>query len=509
MNKIQNEKWVNALPEEAVSVAEEINIEIAKVIAERIKAIGELSPSDIKKLTNSIEYLGADFGKITKLIAKYSNRGQMAVVDALQKLADSNDEFADVFYSAKGIAAHTWYNDSYLHTLVEAMARQTTAEFNNLSQTLAYKINERTITLRQMYTRAIDKAIYEVQSGTIDYHTAMRKTVKQLSGNMRVLKWESGHTRRLDSHIRQNLIDGIKQLQSEMLDYHGQHFGSDGVELSAHAISAPDHVNVQGRQFSNDEFFKMQTGLDFVDVKGNKYEGFPRPIGQWNCRHVKFPIIIGISEPVHSEEQLKEYAENSRRKYELTQQQRAMETKLRQLKADRIVASAAGDELEAKRIQRKINEQQTVYRRFSEKHNLLYDTKRASVEGYRRISIKDLQDLENRDILKTKIEKGDISLEINTELQNRHILGTKEYIVGRSYMTISKEELQDIVNNNYATGKITISKSGQIKETIFVNRIIGIDKDLEGNEFETNGLKIHYSKSRTHAVPHRKKDVNG
>jgi hypothetical protein len=64
-----------------------------------------------------------------------------------------------------------------------------------------------------------------------------------------------------------------------------------------------------------------------------------------------------------------------------------METNLRSLKTRRIVASAAGDELEAKRLQRKINEQQTIYRRFSEKHGLLYDTKRASIEGYRRISV--------------------------------------------------------------------------------------------------------------------------
>ena len=221
----------------------------------------------------------------------------------------------------------------------------------------------------------------------------MRKTVKQLSNNMRVLKWESGYTRRLDSHIRQNLIDGVKQLQTEMLDYHGERFGSDGVELSAHAISAPDHVAVQGRQFSNEEFFKMQNAMDFEDVKGNEYEGFPRPIGQWNCRHVKFPIIIGISEPVHTEEQLKEFAENSKKKYDLTQQQRAMETKLRSLKTQRLAASAAGDELEAKRLQHKINEQQTIYRKFSEKHNLLYDTKRASVEGYRKISVKNIEDI--------------------------------------------------------------------------------------------------------------------
>lgn len=135
-----------------------------------------------------------------------------------------------------------------------------------------------------------------------------------------------------------------------MLEYHGERFGSDGVELSSHAISAPDHL------------------------------------------------------PVHSERQLKEFAENSKKKYDLTRQQRAMETKLRSLKTRRLAASAAGDELEAKRLQRKINEQQTIYRRFSEKHDLLYDTQRASVEGYRRISVKNaaktLENSNQNDILK-------------------------------------------------------------------------------------------------------------
>ncbi len=175
-----------------------------------------------------------------------------------------------------------------------------------------------------------------------------------------------------------------------------------------YAISAPDHLPVQGRQISNEEFFKMQNGLDFEDVNGNQYKGFARPITQWNCRHIPFNIIIGVSKPAYTEEELKEFAENSKKKYDLTQQQRAMETKLRQLKMERIVASAAGDELEAKRIQRKINEQQIIYRRFSNKHNLLYDTQRASVEGYRRIStksnnisLKNLQSISNDDIIKT------------------------------------------------------------------------------------------------------------
>lgn len=428
MNKIQNEKWVNALPNEAVKVAEEINIEIASVIAERIKMIGSLSPSDVKRLTNAVEFLGADFRKITKLIAEYSDQGQQAVVDTLQSVADECDEFAKTFYSAKGIAAHTHYTDTYLNNLVEAMIRQTAAEFTNLSQTLAYKIDNRYLPLRRMYTRAIDKAIYEVQSGTVDYHTAMRKTVKELVTGLRhkdssltvdpntgeiKLHWESGYSRRLDSHVRQNLIDGVKQLQSLMLDYHGERFGANGVELSAHAISAPDHLPVQGRQFTNEEFAKMQNGLDFEDVRGHEYKGFVRPIGQWNCRHIKFNIIIGISEPAHTDEQLKEYAENSEKKYRLTQQQRAMETKLRSLKTQRIALAAAGDEIGAKQMQKKINEQQTIYRRFSEKNGLLYDTKRASVEGYRKISVANIK---NRDIISIGKSVGAMAKNYNVKL---------------------------------------------------------------------------------------------
>lgn len=495
MNKIQNEKWVNALPDEAVEIAEEINIEIAKVIAERIKTIGKVSPSDVKKLTNSLEYLGADFQKITKLIAKYSSQGQMAVVDTLKQVADENDEFAKTFYSAKGIAANTWRNDQYLNTLVESMARQTAAEFSNLSQTLAYKIDDRYIPLRRMYSRAIDKAIYEVQSGTIDYNAAMRKTVKELATGLRVkdsnlivdpetgevkLHWESGYSRRLDSHIRQNLIDGIKQLQSEMLDYHGEKFGSDGVELSAHAISAPDHLPVQGRQFSNEEFFKLQDAMEFEDVKGNEYKPIKRPIGQWNCRHVRFPIIIGISEPVHTEEQLKEFAENSKKKYDLTQQQRAMETKLRSLKTQRLAASTAGDELEAKRLQRKINEQQTIYRRFSEKHDLLYDTKRASVEGYRRISTKVVEKSSH-----TGVGTPEVNLEyINSKgfknkfskISNNHKLNSSIYERCKSALTHQNnrfyEDLSVINENGELIGTTSSKVENETKYTDALNKKI-------------------------------------
>jgi hypothetical protein len=272
------------------------------------------------------------------------------------------------------------------------MTRQTAAEFTNLSQTLAFKIDDRYLPLRQMYTKAIDKAIYEVQSGTVDYHTAMRKTVKDLATGLRVkdsalvvdketgevkLHWESGYSRRLDSHVRQNLIDGVKQLQAQMLDYHGEKFGSDGVELSAHAISAPDHLPVQGRQFSNEEFFNLQNALKFEDVKGNEYEPIKRPIGQWNCKHFATPIMYGITKPAYTDEQLRELENNSnekitidgktRTRYEWTQVQREIETECRK-EADTItLAKATGDKKLVAECNGNLNGYTQLYTHISDK----------------------------------------------------------------------------------------------------------------------------------------------
>lgn len=175
-----------------------------------------------------------------------------------------------------------------------------------------------------------------------------------------------------------------------------------------------------------------------------------------------------ISEPVHSEEQLKEFAENSRKKYDLTQQQRAMETKLRSLKTQRLAASAAGDELEAKRIQRKINEQQTIYRRFSEKHDLLYDTQRASVEGYRRISAK----------LPTVSEKtsGNITPITNKSINSVKKINISGYDNQQCEIIKSKhKELLEFAKNNNASNECAFVLENDLSKQ---SRDFGVDDGL-------------------------------
>ncbi|WP_420806019.1 polymorphic toxin type 50 domain-containing protein [Bacillus kwashiorkori] len=78
---------------------------------------------------------------------------------------------------------------------------------------------------------------------------------------------------------------------------------------------------------------------------------------------------------------------------------------------------------------------------------------------------------------------------------------------GRSYLTISPEEVQDLVNLHAGTGKIRLTGKGNWdkKEIIEVEEIIGVSVDnLTGEGFKTNMFKIHYSKKGVHIVPFRK-----
>jgi len=210
--------------------------------------------------------------------------------------------------------------------------------------------------------------------------------------------YESGYRRRLDTAIRQNIIDGTKQIQQEAQRLIGEQIGADGVELSAHPMSALDHEDVQGRQFKISEYENMQAGFGCVDVDGNYYSGFARPIGEWNCRHFAFYIILGVAERQYTDEQLAKWRQQNRlgveingrhySKYECTQIMRKYETEIRKAKDVANLAKASGDDVLRREQQKKINSLTDAYKKVADKANLELQLNRASVSGFRPVKVK-------------------------------------------------------------------------------------------------------------------------
>ncbi|HFL3632245.1 TPA: polymorphic toxin type 50 domain-containing protein [Clostridioides difficile] len=108
------------------------------------------------------------------------------------------------------------------------------------------------------------------------------------------------------------------------------------------------------------------------------------------------------------------------------------------------------------------------------------------------------------DSIKEDIKNGKYNLNIHDGKQGKHLKEHNNYIEGRSYLTITKEEAQELVNKHAGNGIIKFNRSGEWdkKELIEVDKNIGVNvNNITGEKTLTNKFKIHYSKTGTHIVP--------
>lgn len=194
--------------------------------------------------------------------------------------------------------------------------------------------------IRDAYVALINDAATAIAQGRESYASAIDRTVRTLARTGVRVRYPSGATRELYSAVSMNVMDAYRSAMHEARMEVGRAAGCDGVEISAHGMCAEDHLPYQGQQYSDKDFEKIQ-------------ESLKRPIGQgYNCRHIIYPIILGVSKPAHSASALDEYARRSRRTvtvggrdmtaYEFSQRQRSEETAIRKLRAERLLMQEAG-----------------------------------------------------------------------------------------------------------------------------------------------------------------------
>ncbi len=110
------------------------------------------------------------------------------------------------------------------------------------------------------------------------------------------------------------------------------------------------------------------------------------------------------------------------------------------------------------------------------------------------------------DKLKKKIRSPEVNKTIEEGKQGKHILGHKNYKDGRSYLKVSVEEAQRLVDQYAGTGQIKRDSKGHWtnKEFVSADHIIGVVVDANmGETIETSRFSIHYSKNGVHIVPRK------
>ena len=360
-----NDQVIEQLTEEIVRRIERVNTFTLKKIGEVLAEIGDIPPSRAYDLAMILKY-GGDYDKIVKELAKITNLNEKEILDIFEKVAKKNLAFAQQFYEYRGMNYIPYEKNIALQEQVRAIAKITQDTYRNLSNTLGFvktKNGKKVFTpLAQAYQEAIDDSVTALIQGKEAFNSAMTKAVRELSASgIKTIEWESGYHRRLDSSVRMNLRGALRDFSMTLQQQFGEEFGADGVEISVHENPAPDHAEVQGHQFSNEEFDKFQNNQDSRDYKGKlftaEYHGHDRrSIGQLNCYHYIFNIVLGISKPLYTDSKLKEINDKNNKGFKLDgkhytnyqglQLQRKLETAIRKQKDRQIMAKASKNEEE-------------------------------------------------------------------------------------------------------------------------------------------------------------------
>lgn len=393
---MQDNDKLDATLEKFYNRYNKFNTKVLKELGNVIKQFNDVSPSQAYQIAQELK-LGYDLNELLNELSQTSGKSIEDISKLFDKVAEENVNFSEAYYKAKNQEFIKYEDNQQLQNLVESIKKQTNNTFINIANSnnigFTLKDNNGNITykpLTQVYNDLIDEAVYNTSIGVQDYQSAMRNTMKQLADSgvkihEEKLGYANGYNKRLDSSVRQDVLTGLRQINLDIQEQIGEELGADGVEISAHFPCAEDHLDIQGRQYTNEEFEKLNSNLD-------------RPIGEYNCRHFVFSVILGVNLPSYSNKMLKNYRNKSLEKvnyngktytkYEATQVQRQLETAIRKQKDRQIIARASGDNQETGLAQQKISQLTTEYNKFSKVAGLDTYKNRLTVSGYRRVSTK-------------------------------------------------------------------------------------------------------------------------
>lgn len=368
---------VAAIRDRANDLTKPITDYLLQDIARRISEAGQLTGSASYQIYRA-QQLGMNRKEIEKELKRLLKVSEGELKTLLTQSAEVGYRFD---LSQFGEEAVPFEENEVIQQIVEASVQLATDDFKNITQTLGMvDPYGNALPLQETYQKCMDFAFEQVATGATDYSTAIRNAVKNLTKyGIRSIDYESGVHRSLEAAARGCVMGGLGLMQEKISQQNHDDMGADGWEISAHAASAPDHEPIQGKQYTDKEYTALNNSLI-------------RRIGTLNCGHAAYPIIMGVSDPQYTEEELEQFRLQNEEgvtfegkhytMYEATQTQRRLERAMRTQKRKILVDEAIKDDERLLYDQirlRRINEE---YVRFSRAADLPLQSERARVLNF-------------------------------------------------------------------------------------------------------------------------------
>ena len=358
---VESRTYQEAIADSVGKDAATVEFLVLSIMVARLRAVAEG-----QGISAAFAAMARDMAEIRSLLGTGAETVFKGAQRALQTLAADNDAWAAAYYRAAGVKQIPAKEDAALSAQVAKGARdfaqQAVRDFETSvlrivdADGIAHPIEER-------YRRLVTEVAMRASMGEMTREAAVRDAVRELAESGCRVEYASGVTRELYSAVRANVSKVARETAQGLRTEQGRQFGADGVKISSHPNCAPDHAPYQGKVFTVAEFEALQARLE-------------RRIGEHNCRHRTTPVLVGVKVGDdsaatryrrESEEKVEITGLNGKRRkmtrYEATQYQRKIETRMRKLDMQRGLMKEAGLELEAKALNARRRKLRAAYRR--------------------------------------------------------------------------------------------------------------------------------------------------
>lgn len=347
-------------------------------IARRVSEAGQLTGTAAYQIWQA-QKLGLSQRQLKKELRKRLKVSHRQLRQLLTQAAEAGYDF-DIKRFPQ-VQAAPFAENTTLQQLLDATVKLAQDDLSNVTQTMGFitpdgKCEE----LTKAYQKTCDFAFQKAVSGAQDYTSAIRDATRHLAEKgIRTIDYESGVHTSLEAAVRRNIMGGLGLMNEQITQQNHDDLGCDGWEISAHGGCAPDHEPIQGKQYSDAAFTRLNNSL-------------VRRIGTLNCGHSAMPIILGVNEPQYTAEELEKFRQQNEAGidfegkhytlYEATQRQRSLERSIRKTKRKILIDEATGDTEKLQWDQIRLVRTREEYHRFSKAAGLPEQFERMEKAGF-------------------------------------------------------------------------------------------------------------------------------
>ena len=329
-------EYLRDLPEAILELYQGAELRILADMARRLTAYDYWVPA-AEHQKKALQEAGRTHEEIVDALAKITGKSDRELRRMMQEAGTKALESDAAEYAASGLDPPKIQDSKRLRDTLNAGYRATRGTMRNLAKTTAKNAS-------QQFERALDRAWVDIRSGAIDYNTAIRSAIKDLSrSGVKSIRYPTGHTDSLEVAVRRAVVTGANQTALQLQWSLADEMGCDLVETTAHAGARPSHAEWQGQIFS-----RSGKSTKYPDFRAATGYGTGAGLGGWNCRHSYHPYFEGAPR-TYGKEQLerynaKDYTYNGQQlaEYEATQIRRYHERQIRRWQREQAALEAAG-----------------------------------------------------------------------------------------------------------------------------------------------------------------------